>query len=246
MITNEEAQRYARQLMLQEIGTAGQDKLKQARVLIIGAGGLGSPAAMNLAGAGVGVLGICDGDTVDYSNLQRQFLHTTERIGQKKTDSARLALGALNPNVQIVTHEGFAHADTIQQLIEPYDFILDCTDAFAAKFMINDACVLAGKPFCHAGILHFGGQLMTWLPSRGLPCYRCIFRDAPPAAAGEKGVIGPAAGVAGSLQAMEAIKFITGAGTLLAGKLLTFDLLGGEFRTIALPARASDCPACSR
>ncbi|MCL1951289.1 MAG: HesA/MoeB/ThiF family protein [Oscillospiraceae bacterium] len=246
MLTEEENERYVRQILLREIGPLGQEKLKNAKVLVIGAGGLGSPAAMYLAAAGVGTLGICDGDAVDRSNLQRQILHSTGRLGQKKTASAQATLADLNPNVQIVTHDCFAGPENIAQIIEGYDFVLDCTDNFESKFLINDACVRAGKPFCHAGIMKFSGQLMTWLPGRGLPCYRCIFREIPPPMSTcKQGVLGAAVGVAGCLQAMEAVKFVTGAGTLLTGALLTFDALNGGFRQIALPKAAGDCPVCS-
>jgi len=247
MLTGEEQERYSRQILLREIGPDGQEKLKAAKVLLIGAGGLGSPAALYLAAAGVGTLGVCDGDTVDLSNLQRQILHGTSRTGQKKTASAQATLADVNPNAQIVTHDCFAGPENIAILIENYDFILDCTDSFEAKFLINDACVRAGKPFCHAGVLQFHGQLMTWLPGRGLPCYRCIFRDIPPPTpAAEKGVLGAAVGAIGCLQAMEAVKFITGAGQLMTGALLTVDALQGDFRQIALPKAARECPVCGK
>ena len=246
MLTEEEKERYSRQILLREIGVAGQEKLKNAKILVIGAGGLGSPAAMYLAAAGVGTLGICDGDTVDRSNLQRQLLHSTGRLGQKKTLSAQSILADINPDIQIVTHDCFAGPENIRQIIENYDFVLDCTDSFDSKFLINDACVLAGKPFCHAGVLQFSGQLMTWLPGRGLPCYRCVFREVPPPTpAADKGVLGAAVGAVGCLQAMEAVKFITGAGMPIAGALLTFDALEGDFRQIALPKAAHDCPVCN-
>jgi len=246
MLTEEEQERYSRQILLREIGVDGQEKLKRARVLVIGAGGLGSPAAMYLAAAGVGTLGICDGDAVDRSNLQRQILHGTGRLGQKKTLSAQSILADINPDIQIVVHDCYVGPENIRQVIENYDFVLDCTDSFAAKFLINDACVSASKPFCHAGVLQFHGQLMTWLPGRGLPCYRCVFREIPPPTpAAEKGVLGAAVGVIGCLQAMEAVKYATGAGQLLTGVLLTFDALQGDFRQIALPKAAPDCPVCS-
>ncbi|MDR2687889.1 MAG: HesA/MoeB/ThiF family protein [Oscillospiraceae bacterium] len=246
MLTEEEKERYSRQILLREIGAQGQEKLKRAKALVIGAGGLGSPAAMYLAAAGVGALGICDGDRVDRSNLQRQILHGTGRIGKKKTASAQETLAAVNPNVQVVVHDCFAGPENIARIIESYEFVLDCTDSFEAKFLINDACVRAGKPFCHAGIFQLHGQLMTWLPGRGLPCYRCVFRDAPPPTpAADKGVLGAAVGVIGCLQAMEAIKYITGAGRLTTGALLTFNAIQGDFRQIALPEAARDCPVCS-
>ena len=247
MLTEEELERYSRHILLREIGPLGQEKLKNARVLVIGAGGLGSPAAMYLAAAGVGTLGICDGDAVDRSNLQRQIIHTTSRLGQKKAMSAQATLADLNPNIQILAYDCFAGPENIPQIMENYDFILECTDNFDSKFLINDACVRAGKPFCHAGVMKFSGQLMTWLPGRGFPCYRCIFREIPPPMATcKQGVLGAAVGVIGCLQAMEAVKFITGAGRLMTGTLLTFDTLEGDFRQIALPKAAPDCPVCSR
>jgi len=245
MLTDEEKQRYARQISLREIGPEGQEKLQASRCLLIGAGGLGSPAALYLAAAGVGTLGICDGDAVERSNLQRQILHSTGRIGQKKTASARETLAALNPNTKIVIHDCFVAPGNINEIIASYDFVLDCTDSLEAKFLINDTCVRAGKPFCHAGVLRFQGQLMTWLPGRGLPCFRCVFRELPPSEPiAEKGVLGAAVGVVGCLQAMEAIKYFTGAGRLLTGTLLTFDALRGDFRQIALPKAARDCSVC--
>jgi len=246
MLTDEEKERYSRQTLLREIGPEGQEKLKNARVLVAGAGGLGSPVAMYLAAAGVGTLGICDGDTVDRSNLQRQILHGTGRLGQNKVTSAQATLADINPNIRIVAHDCFLGPENAPQIIADYDFVLDCTDSFESKFLINDACVRVGKPFCHAGVLQFCGQLMTWLPGRGLPCYRCVFRKAPPPASpAEKGVLGAAVGVIGCLQAMEAVKCITGAGRPLTGVLLTFDALQGDFRQIVLPGAAPNCPVCS-
>jgi len=243
MLTGEERERYARQIMLPEIGEAGQQKLKDAKALVIGAGGLGSPAALYLAAAGVGTLGICDGDVVDRSNLQRQILHGTRGLGRKKVTSASETLSDLNPAIQIAIHDCFAGPENILGIIAKYDFVLDCTDSFGAKFLINDACVLAGKAFCHAGVGQFFGQLMTWTPGTRTPCYRCVFRRLPPPQA-PQGVMGAAAGVIGCLQAMEAIKYITGAGKLLAGVLLACDALEGGFQRITLPKAAPDCPIC--
>ena len=245
-MTETEQARYARQTMLRELGQAGQQKLKDARVLLVGAGGLGSPAALYLAAAGVGTLGVCDGDTVEPSNLNRQIMHNTNRLGFPKADSAHDTLVALNSDIRVLAHAQFLTPETIGQAIAGYDFILDCTDSFEAKFMINDACVRARKPFCHAGISQWSGQLMTWRPGVGAPCFRCVFRDPPAAVAPEeRGVIGAAVGVIGSLQAMEAIKYITGAGELLLGTLLSYDALYGEFLRVKLPGAARDCPACA-
>jgi len=243
MLTDNERNRYARQLLLPEIDEAGQEKLKAGRVLLIGAGGLGSPAAMYLAAAGVGTLGLCDFDVVELSNLNRQVLHSTSRVGQPKIASAAGMLRDLNPEITVNMHEGLVTNENINELIAGYDFVLDCTDNFAAKFMINDACTAARKPFCHAGVMGFSSQLMTWLPGKGLPCFRCIFRE-PPKGPQNKAVLGVAAGIAGTLEAMEAIKFLTGTGKLLTGTLLSCDALEGEFLRVKLPGAGANC-ACS-
>jgi molybdopterin/thiamine biosynthesis adenylyltransferase len=217
-----------------------------ARVLIIGAGGLGAPAALYLAAAGVGVIGIADADEVDLSNLQRQVIHSTGDIGKEKVQSAKESMLAINPEITVNTYRKFVLAENIADLIADYDFVIDGTDNFPAKFLINDACVLAKKPFSHAGIIRFKGQLMTYVPGEG-PCYRCVFREPPPPDAvptcREAGVIGAMGGVIGSLQAMETIKFIIGKGKLLTGSLLTYDAMTMEFRKIKLPAR-TDCAVC--
>ncbi|MDO4515906.1 MAG: HesA/MoeB/ThiF family protein [Bacillota bacterium] len=244
--TNEQLERYSRQIILKEIGVKGQKKLLNAKVLIIGAGGLGAPAAMYLAGAGVGTIGIADADVVDLSNLQRQVIHGTPDLGKPKVESAKESIKAINPEVEVHTYHTFVGADNIADMIRDYDFILDGTDNFPAKFLINDACVMAGKPFSHAGILRFSGQLMTYVPGEG-PCYRCVFENPPPKDAvptcKQAGVIGAMAGVIGCLQALEAIKYITGAGELLTGKLLTYDALTMKFRTVKLP-RNHRCGVC--
>ena len=245
--SNEQLERYSRHIILKDVGVKGQKKLLNAKVLIIGAGGLGAPAAMYLAAAGVGTLGIADADVVDLSNLQRQIIHSTADIGKPKVESARETIEALNPDVQVVTYHEFVSSENILDLIRDYDFILDGTDNFPAKFLINDACVMAEKPFCHAGIIRFTGQLMTYVPGEG-PCYRCVFKNPPPKDAvptcRQAGVIGAMAGVIGCLQAMETVKFITGAGELLTGKLLTYDALSNNFRTVRLPKADPNCPVC--
>ena len=247
-LSNEELERYSRHLILKEIGYKGQKKLSEAKVLIIGVGGLGAPAAMYLAAAGVGTIGIADQDTVDLSNLQRQVIHTTEDIGRPKVESAAETMKALNPNVNVKTYNELICSDNILGIIKDYDFILDGTDNFAAKFLINDACVMADKPFTHAGILRFTGQIMTVIPHKS-PCYRCIFENPPQKgevpACREAGVIGAMAGVIGSLQALEAVKYITGAGELLTGKMLTLDALTMKVRTVPFPNRREDCQICS-
>ena len=234
---------YSRQIMMKEIGEAGQRKLKDAWVLVIGAGGLGSPAALYLAAAGVGTLGICDGDAVDLSNLQRQILHGTGRLGQSKALSARVSLADINPNVQISTYDDFAGPDNLPQIIESYDFVLDCTDSFEAKFLINDTCVILKKPFSHGGIEGFKGQTMTYIPGKG-PCYRCIFTEPPdPGAGSEIGVLGAVPGVIGCIQATETLKYLLGMEGLLNGWLLIFNSLCMEFRKVSIRC-SKDCRAC--
>ena len=246
VFTNEQLERYSRHIILQEVGVKGQKKLLNASVLIIGAGGLGAPAALYLAAAGVGTIGIVDADEVDLSNLQRQVIHTTNDVGKAKVKSAAETMEAINPDVTVKTYRTFVDSTNIMDLIKDYDFIIDGTDNFPAKFLINDACVMAGKPFSHAGIIRFKGQLMTYVPGEG-PCYRCVFKNPPPKDAvptcKQAGVIGAMGGVIGSLQAMEAIKYIIGKGELLTGKLLTYDALKMEFHTIKLP-KDHHCAVC--
>ena len=245
--TNEQMERYSRHIILQEVGVKGQKKLLNGKVLIIGAGGLGAPAAMYLAAAGVGTIGIVDADEVDLSNLQRQIIHGTADVGKAKVKSAKETMNAMNPDVTVNTYREFVTSENIMDLIKDYDFIIDGTDNFPAKFLINDACVMAKKPFSHAGIIRFKGQLMTYVPGEG-PCYRCVFKNPPPKDADptckQAGVIGAMGGVIGSLQAMEAIKYLIGVGDLLTGKLLTFDALKMEFHTIKLPKADHKCAIC--
>jgi len=238
--------RYRRHLTLPEVGEAGQAKLLSARVLILGAGGLGSPAALYLAAAGVGTIGIVDADVVDASNLQRQVLHTTERIGQPKTESAREALTALNPDVEVV---GFAErltASNADTILQGFDVVLDGGDNFPTRYVLNDACVRLGKPLVHGSIFRFEGQATTILPGQG-PCYRCLYPSAPPAelapSCAEAGVLGVLPGVIGLLQATEALKLLLGVGTPLVGRLLTYDALAGRFQELTL-RRDPACAAC--
>lgn len=244
---NEQLERYSRHIILKEVGPKGQKKLMNGKVLIIGAGGLGAPAAMYLAAAGVGTIGIVDADEVDLSNLQRQIIHTTPDVGKAKVKSAKETMNAINPDVTVNTYRQFVTSENIMELIADYDFIIDGTDNFPAKFLINDACVMAEKPFSHAGIISFKGQLMTYVPGEG-PCYRCVFKNPPPKDAvptcKQAGVIGAMGGVIGSLQAMEAIKYLLGVGDLLTGRLLTFDALKMEFYTVKLPKKVVDCAVC--
>lgn len=245
--STEQLERYSRHIILKEIGVKGQKKLNNGKVLIIGAGGLGAPAAMYLAAAGVGTIGIVDADVVDLSNLQRQVIHTTPDVGKPKVQSAKETIEALNPDVKVVTYQEFVHSGNIREIIRDYDFILDGTDNFPAKFLINDACVLEEKPFSHAGIIRFKGQLMTYVPGQG-PCYRCVFKNPPAPDAvptcKQAGVIGAMGGIIGSLQALEAVKYLTGVGDLLTGRLLTFDGIKMEFRTIKLPKEDDHCAVC--
>ena len=244
--TEERMERYSRHILLKEVGVEGQRRLWNARILIIGAGGLGSPVALYLAAAGVGTLGIADGDVVELSNLQRQIIHFSEDVGRAKALSAEDKVRRINPDVQVQVFQEFVRADNILPLIEQYDFIIDGTDNFAAKFLINDACVLAGKPYSHGGILMFSGQTMTVLPGKSA-CYRCIFPSAPPAGivptCSQAGVLGAIAGILGTIQAAEALKFASGAGTPLADALLVFDALEMSFRRVPLK-RNPECPVC--
>ena len=246
-LTDEQLERYSRHITLKELGVKGQKKLLSAKVLIIGAGGLGAPAAMYLAAAGVGTIGIADFDNVDLSNLQRQILHSTADVGKPKVQSAAETIRALNPDVNVVTYNSYISSKNIAEIISSYDFIIDGADNFPTKFLINDACVLTRKPFCHAGILRFEGQLMTYVPDQG-PCYRCIFEAPPPKDAvpscREAGVIGAMAGVIGAMQALEAVKYITGQGELLTGSMLIFDGLKMEWRKVKLPKKVPTCPIC--
>ncbi len=246
-MTDEQIERYSRHIILKEIGAKGQKKLLNAKVLIIGAGGLGAPCALYLAAAGVGTIGIADADEVDLSNLQRQVIHTTNDLGKAKVKSAKETMEAINPDVTVKTYRMFVDASNIRELVREYDFVIDGTDNFPAKFLINDACVLEKKPFSHAGIIRFQGQALTYVPGEG-PCYRCVFKNPPPKDAvptcKQAGVIGAMAGTIGTIQAMEAIKYIVGKGDLLTGKLLTYDALKMDFRKIKLPGRDCNCAVC--
>ncbi|MCR5150347.1 MAG: molybdopterin-synthase adenylyltransferase MoeB [Clostridiales bacterium] len=247
-LSNEQLERYSRHIILKDVGISGQKKLLDAKVLIIGAGGLGAPAALYLAAAGVGTIGIADADKVDLSNLQRQVIHSTSDIGKPKVESAKESMLAINPDTNVITYNEFIYSKNILDIVGGYDFVLDGTDNFPAKFLINDACVKAKVPFCHAGIIRFEGQLMTWVPESNVPCYRCVFKEPPPKYAvptcRQAGVIGAMAGVIGCLQAMEAIKYITGTGELLTGNLFIYNALTNAFRKAKIP-RDKKCAVCS-
>ena len=241
--TEEQIRRYARHIILPEVGGKGQRKLLDARVLVIGAGGLGSPAAYYLAAAGVGTLGIVDFDVVDESNLQRQILHRTEDVGRAKTDSARDALTSLNPDVGVVAHEEQLSRENILPILSGYDVIVDGSDNFPTRYLVNDACALAHKPDVYGSIFRFDGQAAVFDAEQG-PCYRCLYPHPPTPgtvpSCQEAGVFGVLPGIIGVIQAVEAIKLILGIGEALIGRLLLFDALGMEFQQV----RVSKDPAC--
>jgi Dinucleotide-utilizing enzymes involved in molybdopterin and thiamine biosynthesis family 2 len=245
-LTNEEIKRYSRHLIMPEVGVDAQRKLKAARVLCIGAGGLGSPAAMYLTAAGVGTLGIVDFDTVDFSNLQRQILHGTPDVGRSKLASAKDKLNAINPNVNIVLHETALTSQNALELFGPYDVILDGTDNFPTRYLVNDACVLLGKPNAYGSIFRFEGQASVFATKDG-PCYRCLYPEPPPPglvpSCAEGGVLGVLPGMIGIVQATEAIKLITGIGEPLIGRFMIYDALKMKFRELKL-RKDPDCPVC--
>ncbi len=241
-----QTKRYSRHLLVPEVGEQGQIKLLDSRVLLIGAGGLGSPAAYYLAAAGVGTIGIIDADVVDDSNLQRQILHNTKRIGQYKADSARETIEALNPDVKVITHIERLDESNVARIIADYDVILDGTDNFPTRYLLNDAALIANKPVVHGSVFRFEGQLTVFKPYEG-PCYRCLYPEPPPAAlapsCAEAGVLGVLPGVIGLLQATETIKLLLGIGDPLVGRMMTYDALAGEFSELRL-YRDPECPAC--
>ncbi len=245
-LTDAQRGRYSRHLLVPEVGEAGQLRLLDSRALLIGAGGLGSPAALYLAAAGVGTIGIVDADVVDESNLQRQILHSTARVGQAKTASARQTIEALNPDVRVVEHNERMVADNVLQIINQYDVIVDGADNFPTRYLLNDASLLTRKPVVHGSIFRFEGQVTVFKPYEG-PCYRCLFPEPPPAelapSCAEAGVLGVLPGIIGSLQASEALKLLLGIGDPLAGRLLLFDALETTFRELRL-RRNPLCPAC--
>lgn len=247
-LSREEKCRYSRQIIIPGFGEEGQERLRESRVLIVGAGGLGSPAALYLAAAGVGTIGIVDSDDVDISNLQRQVLHTTADIGRPKVESAQRTLKNLNPEVTVVTYRGTVSPDNAGEIVKDYDLVVDAVDNFPTRYVVNDACVSLGKPLVEAGVLRFGGMVMTVIPFKG-PCYRCIFPDPPPPGSylppAEAGIIGAVAGIMGCIEALEAIKLLAGVGEPLAGRLILMD--GQEMKFTEVTAtRNPDCPACGR
>lgn len=246
-LSAEERARYSRHLLVPEVGEAGQLKLLSSRVLIVGAGGLGSPAAFYLAAAGVGTIGLIDDDVVDRSNLQRQILHTDDRVGQPKVNSAKKTLLALNPGIRVETHAERLRRDNVEDLFRRYDVIVDGSDNFATRYLVNDACVKLGLPNVHGSIFRFEGQVSVFWPARSGPCYRCLFPEPPPAgvapSCAEAGVLGVLPGVIGTLEAIEAIKLLLGIGTPLMGRLLVYDALEQRFVDLEL-RREPNCPVC--
>jgi len=243
--TEDQIERYSRHILLEDVGVEGQEKIVNGKVLIIGAGGLGAPVALYLAAAGVGTIGIVDGDVVDLSNLQRQVIHFTADVNKQKVLSAKEKIHLINPDVKVITHQEFLTASNALDIIKDYDFIVDGTDNFPVKFLINDACVFAGKPFSHGGILRFEGQTMTYVP--GSACYRCLFNSPPPPNAvptcSQAGVLGAIAGMLGTIQAAEVLKYLTGVGELLTNRLLVFNAKTMDFRKITTK-KNDNCPIC--
>lgn len=244
--TEEELNRYSRHILLKEVGVEGQEKIRAAKVLVVGVGGLGAPAAMYLAAAGVGTIGIVDGDVVDLGNLQRQIIYTTPDVGKPKVLSAKETIAAINPHVKVNVYQDFLRADNALDIVKDYDFVVDGTDNFPVKFLINDACVMAGKPFSHGSILNFEGQTFTYVP--GHACYRCMFKTPPVNAVptcSQAGVLGAIAGMLGTIQTAETLKYITGIGELLTDKLLTYNAKTMDFRKRTVHRR-DNCPLCGK
>ena len=244
--TDEQIERYSRHIILPEVGGAGQQKMLEAKILLLGAGGLGSPAAYYLAAAGIGNLGIVDFDQVDLSNLQRQIIHSTERIGMLKTESAKKTIQALNPDVNVTLYNEKIDSSNIISIIKDYDYIVDGSDNFPTRYLVNDACVMENKTLIHGSIYRFEGQVTVFKPNSG-PCYRCLYPEPPPPGMSpncqEGGVLGVLAGIIGNLQVVEVLKLILGIGEPLVGKLLIYDALKTEFRNLNLRKDAS-CPLC--
>jgi len=249
MFNEDQVQRYSRHIILPNIGGAGQRKLLDASVLVIGAGGLGSPVAMYLAAAGIGKLGIVDFDRVDVTNLQRQILHTTADVGRPKVESAVEHLRAINPTIDIVAHDTLLFSTNVFDVMEPYDIVIDGTDNFPVRYLVNDATQFMGKPLVYGSIFQWEGQATVFMPGQDAPCYRCLFPSPPPPgtvpSCAEGGVFGVLPGVIGSIQATEAIKLITGEGESLVGRLLLYDALHMDFQEVKIRWDA-DCPVCGK
>jgi len=243
----EQLDRYSRHVIMDDVGPAGQAALLSARVLVVGAGGLGSPVLQYLAAAGVGTLGVADGDVVERSNLQRQVVHADADVGRPKVDSAADFVTSLNPDVDVEGYETAVDADNVEALIADYDVVVDATDNFPTRFLVNDACTLAGVPFSHGAVFRFEGQVTTFPGHPDSPCYRCLFREAPPPGTvpdcATAGVVGVLPGVVGTLQAAEVVKHLVGVGDLLDGRLLSVDVRGMHFDEIRVE-KDPDCPVC--
>lgn len=246
-LRDDQIERYSRQIILPDVGGKGQERLLKAKVLIIGAGGLGSPCALYLTSAGIGKIGIVDKDTVELNNLQRQILHTTQGVGSPKVESAKDRLTAINPDVEIVTYKLRVSSENVLDIIKDYHIIVDGSDNFPTRYLMNDACVLAKKPLSHGGIFRYDGQAITIIPGKSA-CYRCLFPEPPPPglvpSCQEAGILGAVAGVIGVIQANEVLKYILGTGELLTGKLLVFNALDSSFRLVNVP-QDPRCPVCS-
>lgn len=245
--TKEQAERYSRHFVLKDIGVSGQKKLAASKALLIGAGALGSTALMYLAAAGVGTVGIADGDKVELSNLNRQIIHRTDRVGMMKVESAKRTVLEINPDISVEVYPERMTPDNIRTVIREYDFIIDGTDSFESKFLINDACVLESRPYSHAGAVAFEGQTMTYVPGQG-PCLRCLLGDVPKKAVScaEAGVLGAIPGMLGTVQAAEAVKYLLGKGDLLTGRVLCVDGLNMRIQTIGRVKADADCPVCGK
>lgn len=245
-LNEEQIERYSRQIILPGVGGKGQEKLLDAKVLIIGAGGLGSPAALYLACAGVGKIGIVDSDSVELNNLQRQIVHSTADVGRPKVESAAERLKGINGDIEVVPYNLRVTSDNILDIIKDYDIVVDGSDNFPTRYLVNDACVISSKPLSHGGIFRFDGQAITILPGESA-CYRCLFAEPPPQGmvpgCQEAGILGAVAGIIGTIQANEVLKYILGLGNLLAGKILIFNALESSFRQVKAP-RDPECPVC--
>src|SRR3989338_8721030 len=246
MLREDQIERYSRQIILPNVGGKGQEKLLNAKVLVIGAGGLGAPASLYLAAAGIGKIGIVDSDAVELNNLQRQIIHSTEAVGRPKVESAKDRLKSLNSDVEVVAKRARLTSENILDVIKNYDIIVDGSDNFPTRYLVNDACVLSKKPLSHGGIFRYDGQAMTIIPGQSA-CYRCLFPEPPPPglmpSCQEAGILGAVAGVIGVIQANEVLKYILNMGNLLAGKLLVFNALDSSFRQVKVP-RDPKCPVC--
>lgn len=248
--SQDELERYQRHFALENVGTEGQQRIKKGKVLVVGAGGLGSPILYYLGAAGVGTLGVVDGDLVDCSNLQRQILHNMERLGQEKALSAKQTIEQLNPNVKVNAYVEKITENNIEKIAAPYDIVVDAVDNFQTRFVLSDYCVKAGKPFVHGGVLAWGGQAMTYLPHQNQACYRCIYESVPTPDevpdCKKNGLLCTVPGIIGSVEAMEVLRILVGQAPMYAGKLFTFDGKTGQTRVVKLPQKSSVCPVCSK